>query len=207
MSLDQTLEGYFDAWNARDPEAVVAALSTEGTYEYPTMGGPESGDALAGSVGTLMWGFPDVHFELMSIDALDVTRAAAQRLMKGTNTGAMPTGPATGQAVVLPGADFFDYDLEADRMAKVVGQFDTATLLSQLGLQAHITSADMDRVTKFGFGLRVNASRTTIPGALSVTLIDIDPDQQFTLSDATTKIVMEQLGNEAYLGSYLASIG
>jgi steroid delta-isomerase-like uncharacterized protein len=207
MSLNQALDRYFDAWNAHDPQAVVAALSTGGTYEDPTTGGPLKGDALAENVGTLMAGFPDLHFELVSVDTLDETRAAAQWLMKGTNTGPMPGGPATGQAVALPGADFIDYDPETDRLAKVVGYFDTATMLSQLGLQAHITPADMEPVTKFGIGMRVNAQRKAIPGALSVTWLDIDPEYQFTLIDATTNIVMEQLGNEGYLGSCFATIG
>jgi hypothetical protein len=154
-----------------------------------------------------MTGFPDVHFELVSVDALDGTRAAAQWLMKGTNTGPMPAGPATNQAVALPGADFIDYDPESDRLTKVVGYFDSATMLSQLGLQAHITPADIAPVTQFGIGIRVDTQRKAIPGALTVTWIDIDPEHQFTLNEATTNIVMEQLANESYLGSCFATIG
>ncbi len=204
MSLNQALDRYFDAWNAHDPQAVVAALSTGGTYEDPTTGGPLSGDVLSENVGTLMTGFQDVHFELVSVDALDENRAAAQWLMKGTHTGRMPAGPATGQAVALPGADFIDYDPETDRL---VGYFDTATMLSQLGLQAHITPADMEPVTKFGIGMRVDTQRKAIPGALSVTWIDFDPEHQLTLIEANRNVVMEQFGNESYLGSCFASIG
>jgi steroid delta-isomerase-like uncharacterized protein len=207
MSLVQALDRYFDAWNAHDPRGVVSALTTTGTYEDPTTGGPLNGDALAESVGTLITGFPDVHFELVSVDALDDTRAAAQWLMKGTNTGPMPAGPATNQAIALSGADFIDYDPDADRLAKVVGYFDTATMLTQLGLQAHISPADLEPVTKFGIGMRVDTQRKAVPGALTVTWIDIDPEYQFTLIDATTNIVMEQLGNEGYLGSCFATIG
>ena len=95
MSLVQALDRYFDAWNAHDPEAVVAALTLGGTYEDPTTGGPLTGDALAESVGTLITGFPDVHFEV-AIDCLDETRAAAQWVMKGTNTGqCLPAPPPT----------------------------------------------------------------------------------------------------------------
>lgn len=127
-------------------------------------------------MATLLTGFPDLHFDLMSVAATSDTGAAAQWLMRGTNTGPMPAGPATGQAVALPGADFIDYDSAADRIAKVVGYFDTATLLTQLGLQAHITPADMEPITKFGIGLRVDTQRQTVPGAFSVTCIDIDPE-------------------------------
>jgi hypothetical protein len=75
------------------------------------------------------------------------------------------------------------------------------------GLQAHITPADMGPVTKLEVGLRVDTQRQTVPGAFSVTCVDIDPEHQFTLIDANTGIVMEQLGNDGYLGSCFASIG
>jgi steroid delta-isomerase-like uncharacterized protein len=169
MSLTDALDRYFAAWNDHDPEAVVRSLADGGSYEDPTTGGPLTGDALAMNVATLLAGFPDLHFDLVSVAPTSDTTAAAQWLMRGTNTGPMPGGPATGQTVALPGADFIDYDPAADRIAKVTGYFDTATLLTQLGLQAHISPADMEPVTKFGIGLRVDTQRQTIPGAFSVT--------------------------------------
>lgn len=207
MSLTGALDRYFAAWNDHDPDAVVRSLAPGGTYEDPTTGGPLSGDALAANVTTLLTGFPDLHFDLVSVAPTGDTAAAAQWLMRGTNTGPMPAGPATGQAVALPGADFIDFDPGTGLLAKVTGYFDTASMLRQLGLQAHITPADMEPVIKFGIGLRVDTQRQTVPGAFSVTWIDIDPEHQFTLIDASTNIVMEQLGNEGYLGSCLATIG
>ncbi len=207
MSLTDALDRCFAAWNDHDPDAVVRSLAEGGSYEDPTTGGPLTGDTLAASVATLLTGFPDLHFDLVSMAATSGTGAAAQWLMRGTNTGPMPAGPATGQTVALPGADFIDYDPAADRIAKVVGYFDTATLLTQLGLRAHITPADIEPVTTFGVGLRVDTQRTTVPGAFTVTCIDIDPAHQSTLIDANTGIVMEHLGNDGYLGSCFASIG
>lgn len=207
MSLTDALDRYFAAWNDHDPDAVVRSLADGGSYEDPTTGGPLTGDALAANVATLLAGFPDLHFDLVSVAPTSDAAAAAQWLMQGTNTGPMPAGPATGQTVALPGADFIDYDPAADRIAKVTGYFDTATMLWQLGLQAHITPADMEPVTKFGISLHVDTQRQTIPGAFSVTWIDIDPERQFTLFDAVTGIVMEQLGNDGYLGSCFATIG
>ena len=207
MSLTDALDRYFAAWNDHDPEAVVRSLADGGSYEDPTTGGPLTGDALAANVATLVAGFPDVHFDLVSVAPTSGTTAAAQWLMRGTNTGPMPAGPATGQTVALPGADFIDYDPAADRIAKVTGYFDTATMLTQLGLQAHITPADMEPVTKFGVGLHVDTQRRAIPGAFSVTWIDIDPEHQVTLNDATISVVMEQLGNDGYLGSCFATLG
>ena len=207
MSLTDALDRYFAAWNDHDPEAVVGALADGGSYEDPTTYGPLTGDALAVNVATLLAGFPDLHFDVVSVAPTSDSTAAAQWLMRGTNTGAMPAGPATGQMVALPGADFIDYDPAADRITKVTGYFDTATMLTQLGLQAHITPADMEPVTKFGIGLRVDTQRQTIPGAFSVTWIDIEPEHQFKLIDATMSVVTEQVGNDGYLGSCFATIG
>jgi steroid delta-isomerase-like uncharacterized protein len=205
MALNDALDRYFAAWNEHDPEAVVRSFIAGGTYEDPTTGGPLSGDGLAANVSTLLVGFPDVHFELVSVHATGDASEAAQWLMRGTNTGPMPGGPATGETVALPGADFID--VASDRLSKVVGYFDTATMLSQLGLQAHITPSDVEPVTKFGIGLRVDSQRRAPPGAFTVTWIEIDPEHQTTLIDTTQNIVMEQLGNVGYLGSCFATIG
>jgi steroid delta-isomerase-like uncharacterized protein len=207
MSIDTALEQYFDAWNSHQPERVAEALTDGGTYEDPTTGGPLSGDALTASVAGVLAGFPDVHFEIDSV-ATTGDRATAQWRMQGTNTGPLPGGPATGATLDLPGADFFTYDADADKISSVVGYFDTATMLGQLGLQAHITPADMEPVTKFGYALRVDSGRETVPGAFTVTWIEIDDEHHPMLIEKTTAIVMEQLAEEGgYLGSCLASIG
>jgi steroid delta-isomerase-like uncharacterized protein len=207
MSIDSALERYFDAWNSHQPELVPAALTDGGTYEDPTTGGPLTGDALTASVAGVYAGFPDVRFEVVSLAINDDDTASAQWRMIGINTGPLPGGPATGESLDLPGADFFTYDRDADKVSSVVGYFDTATMLGQLGLQAHITPADMEGVTKFGYGLRVESGRDTIPGAFTITWIEIDVEHHPALVEATQAIVMEQLGNQDYLGSFLASVG
>jgi steroid delta-isomerase-like uncharacterized protein len=185
---------------------VPAALTDGGTYEDPTTGGPLAGDALAANVAGVLAGFPDVHFDVVSVSTNGDT-ASAQWRMRGTNTGPLPGGPATGGTLDLPGADFFTYDAEADKISSVVGYFDTATMLAQLGLQAHITPADMEPVTKFGYSLRVDSGRDTVPGAFTVTWIDIDAEHHPSLVEHTRAIVTEQLGNDDYLGSFLATVG
>jgi steroid delta-isomerase-like uncharacterized protein len=207
MTLDAALQHYFDAWNAHDGAAVVASLADGGTYEDPTTGGPLAGDALAANVDGLAVGFPDVRFEIVSCVPTSDSTAAAQWVMHGTNTGPTPGGPPTGGTIALPGADFIDYDSGADRLSKVVGYFDTATMLTQLGLQAHVTPADMPGVS-FGYGVRIDSGRQAVPGAFSVTWIEIDPEFDAHLRDSTLAILFEQLGKEAgYLGSFLAAVG
>jgi steroid delta-isomerase-like uncharacterized protein len=208
MTLDSALQRYFDAWNAHDGAAVVASLTDGGTFEDPTTGGPIGGDALAGNVNGLAVGFPDVHFEVLSCLPTSPTTAAAQWVMHGTNTGPTPGGPPTGGTIALPGADFIDYDPGADRLSKVVGYFDAATMLTQLGLQAHITPADMAPGVTFGYGVRIDSGREAVPGAFSVTWIEVDPEFHPHLVESTMAIVFEQLGKEeGYLGSFLAKVG
>jgi steroid delta-isomerase-like uncharacterized protein len=206
MSIDTALERYFDAWNSHEAEQVPAALTEGGTYEDPTTGGPLTGDALTANVTGVYEGFPDVHFEIVSVSTNGDT-ASAQWRMIGTNTGPLPGGAATGGSLDLPGADFFTYDAEADKVSSVVGYFDTATMLTQLGLQAQITPADIPGIVQFGYSTRIETGRDRIPGAFTVTWIDIDAEHQPALVEATSAIVMEQLGNDDYLGSYLGAVG
>ncbi len=207
MSIDTALEQYFDAWNSHRAESVAAALTDGGTYEDPTTGGPLSGDALTANVAGVYEGFPDLRFEIVSLSITSDDTASAQWRMIGTNTGPLPGGPATGGSLDLPGADFFTYDSAADKVGSVIGYFDTASMLTQLGLQAHITPTDIEGIVSFGISNRVETGRDAAPGAFTVTWIDIDPEQQFTLIDATTAIVMEQLGNDDYLGSCFVTVG
>ena len=201
------LHRYFDAWNSRQSGAVVAALTDGGTYEDPTTGGPLRGEALTTNVDGVYAAFPDVRFEIVSVSTTGDTTACAQWRMLGTNTGPLPGGAATGASLDLPGADFFTYDPTADQVSSVVGYFDTATMLGQLGLQTHITPSNMDGVTEFGTSLRIDTGRDTVPGAFTVTWIDVDPEHQHDLADAATDIVMEQVGNDDYLGTCFAIIG
>jgi steroid delta-isomerase-like uncharacterized protein len=201
------IERYFDAWNSHDSGAVVAALTADGTYEDPTTGGPLHGEALAASVDGVYAAFPDVRFETFSVALTGDDSASAQWRMIGTNTGPLPGGPATGASLDLPGADFFTIDPAAGQVSKVVGYFDTATMLTQLGLQAHITPSNMEGITEFGISLRVETGRDTPPGAFTVTWIEVEPEDQAALVEATTNIVTEQLGNDDYLGTCFATIG
>ena len=93
MSLTDALDRYFAAWDGHDTDAVVRSLA-DGGYQDPATGGPLTGNALAANVATPLTGFPDLHFDLVSVAPVGDTSAAAQWLMPGTSTGPMPAGPA-----------------------------------------------------------------------------------------------------------------
>jgi hypothetical protein len=79
-------------------------------------------------------------------------------------------------------------------------------MFAQLGLQAHITPVDMDFL-RFGYSMRVDTGRSTTPGALTLTWIEVEPEDVPALQAATEPIVAEQLGNEGYLGSCFLAVG
>ena len=95
------IDRYFAAWNAHDPEAIVACFTADGTFEDPTTGGPITGSAIAETANDLFVGFPDVSFDDVRIERSS-TSAAVQYVMRGTNTGATPLGPPSGQVGTLP---------------------------------------------------------------------------------------------------------
>ena len=80
-------KAYFDAWNSRDAEAMVATFCDSGTYADPATGGPLSGAAI-GAYATGLWGaFPDLSFELRSAVETAENRVIAEWTMSGTNSG------------------------------------------------------------------------------------------------------------------------
>jgi len=78
---------------------------------------------------------------------------------RGPLSGVALAANVNGLAVGLPDLHF-DLDPTSDRLTKVVGYFDTALMLRQLGLQAHLSPADMDPFPKFGLGIRVGTGRS-----------------------------------------------
>jgi steroid delta-isomerase-like uncharacterized protein len=207
MAMLEALERYFDGWNDHDPVAVVASLCGDGTYEDPVTGAPIGGEMLAGYVGAILVGFPDLSFVIESVDASSDTQAVARWRMRGTNTGPTPDRPPTGGTVDLPGVDLLTYDPDQDRVRTVVGYFDTATMYHQLGLQTFLMPNDMEPVLAFGTSGRVETGRDAVPGAFTVTWIEIDPEHAGALGAATERIVMQELGNDDYLGSCFVTVG
>ena len=123
---------YFEAWNRRDPDGIVATFADGGTYMDPTSGGALKGAAIGHYASGLFAAFPDLTFEVVSGGPIGENMVAAQWLMRGTNTGSLLGGPPTGKTVVLPGADFIT--IEGGKIRSVRGYFDSKEFGKQLGL-------------------------------------------------------------------------
>lgn len=161
---------YFQAWNDRDPAAVVAALVDGGTYVDPTVtGSPLSGPALASYAQGLFEGFPDLRFEVQELATLPDGVTVARWLMHGTNTGPLRGAPPSGQAVALPGVDFIATTDAGVR--SVEGYFDRQAMAEQLGLQV-LVQPHAAGPFRFGWAVRTDAGNRARPGAVSLTWIE-----------------------------------
>ncbi len=133
---DATAREFYDAWNARDFDRVAGLVARDG--EIVLVG---SGARFVGSEGAKQWslgwagGFPDGE---VSIDRVlsagdDVV---VQFTGRGTHTGdfVTPGGtlPPTGRRAALQFCDVMH--LRGGRITSMHSYFDTASLLTQLGL-------------------------------------------------------------------------
>ena len=173
MSAVQTsthVQRYFDAWNAHDPDAIVAAFVEGGTYTDPNVGrsttdGRDVGGLRPRTVRCASRTSPSRTCSTTSGHGA----TCARWLMRGTNTGGM-RWPPSGQAIALPGVDVIT--TTDDGVSSVEGYFDRQTMFEQLGLQVlvQLRSAGPFR---FGYGLKTETETADppVPGAITLTWI------------------------------------
>jgi ketosteroid isomerase-like protein len=61
--LQSTIEGYNEAWNAHDLEAIVALHAPGMVFENHTVGERAEGDDVAGHIASIFANWPDIAFE------------------------------------------------------------------------------------------------------------------------------------------------
>ncbi len=194
---------YFGAWNARNPEAVVAALAGAGTHEDPTSGGPIGGEALLRHANRLFATFPDVSFEIVSASEAADHSVAVQWRMVGTNTGSLMGAGATGRGIDLRGADFISVD--GEEIASVRRYFDQMAFVSQLGM--HLTMQTPFPMEKVDYG---NSAYTSLgkpvpPGAISLTWIaPRSNEERERLRSRIERIMLEMPQTEGFLSMMIA---
>jgi steroid delta-isomerase-like uncharacterized protein len=202
-------EAYFDAWNAHDPEAVAAAFTEDGTYTDPTVtGGPLNGSALAEHARALFTGFPDLTFEILRAQPHDNgARGAvvASWLMRGTNTGPLRGLAPTGRRVELRGVDVITFT--DGKITSVEGMFDRQTLSEQLGMQMRAVPP-AGGPFEFGYAVRATSGSPRIPGAVSLTWLDVRSEQEADQVKLTAAaIAAEMTGEPGFIGWLAVEIG
>src|SRR2546423_10404706 len=184
---------YFQTWNDHDGAAVAALFAPGGTYIDPTLPGPLSGRDIATYGTRSVATFPDLAFAVERI-SLDGDQATAQWRMQGTNTGPFNGTPEpTGGTCDLPGVDLITAD--ARGITTVVSYFDQKTLAEQLGCQALIVRQD-EWPMYFGMSQRTDLGNTTVPGALTMTWIDVDSDEESNEVGRRVSNIVESLSSE-----------
>ncbi len=175
MGATDVVQGYFDAWNRHDPEAIAATFVQGGTYTDPNVPEGLSGRAIAEYASGLFAAFPDLLFDLDSHSSTDDGVVAARWVMRGTNTGPLRENPPTRGTVALPGADFIA--VEGDKVRSVQGYFDRSTFVEQLGLQVIVQPRSVGPFS-FGSSVRAQSGKRTKPGAFSLTWIQVRSEEE-----------------------------
>ena len=199
------VQRYLKAWNDRDAEAILATLDDGGTYQDPSTGGPISGDAFRAYVTGLWSGFPDLSFEEESLGETGPDRAAAQWIMRGTNTGSMMGLPPTGKKVELRGADFFA--LRNGKIQTVTGYFDKGEVPRQIGLNIIVQPFEIGPF-KFGISTMVQTGKTQEPGAFSITYLEARDDKSVQkVREGSRASLIDMLKMDGFIGATTATIG
>jgi steroid delta-isomerase-like uncharacterized protein len=167
----QTLEQvahYFDAWNSHDGDAIAACFEQDGGYMDPVSGQLHTADIAAYASG-LFQAFPDLRFE-PQVTAVNGLSVVARWTMTGTQSGPLNGLPPTEANIKLPGIDVITTGEQG--LLSVEGYFDQRTLLNQLGAQVTVQPANVGPLA-FGTSARFRSSNTSVPGALSMTWMDV----------------------------------
>jgi steroid delta-isomerase-like uncharacterized protein len=189
---------YFDAWNARDPDAIAATFAPGGTYSDPNVPAGLDARGTAEYAGGLFASFPDLRFDLESTGLTPDGVVAAQWQMRGTNTEPFQGMPPTGREISLPGADFIEVD--GDGVRSVRGYFDGGTMVRQLGLDVIVQPSSIGPFT-FGTSTYVSKRTDVQPGAMSLTVVEVRSDEEKQrVREFSRGVATDMLGMPGFIG-------
>jgi steroid delta-isomerase-like uncharacterized protein len=134
-------ERWAAGWSAHDPERVAALYTDDCVYEDVPLGAVGRGRRellalgrpfpLCGVAGRPQDAFPDFAIEPTG-GFVAGDRAAMEWVMSGTHARGLPGVPASGRRFRVRGATVLE--LRDGRVTRNTDYWDTATLLTQLGL-------------------------------------------------------------------------
>lgn len=199
------VDAYIAGWNSRDADAVLATLTSDGTYHDPTLATAVGGDDFKRHMQGLWAAFPDLSFELVSSARTGPDSAAFEWIMRGTNHGSMKGLPPTGKSVELAGADFVA--IRDGRLASVKGYFDSGVVPRQVGLDVVVQPRAVGPF-RFGTSTAVQTGKTQPPGAFSITQLEaLDDAAAEQIRESSRATLTEMLTMDGFIGSVTAKIG
>lgn len=138
----QTVEKFFEAWNAKDWDRWGAMHSDHAYHAGPDHAQPIRGrDAILAAHTGLGKVFPDFKYEITRIFA-DDDLVCAEWILTGTHQGPVPAPGGRiepeGKTVRVPGC--FVFHVEGDKIAQYVGHVDFLAMYTQLGALPALSS-------------------------------------------------------------------
>ena len=132
MSATDTIRRYFDAFNAKDTEAMLACLDAEVAH-HVNEGQVRTGKTKFAEFCAHMSHCYDEHLtDMVVFEAEGGTRAAAEYNVNGTYLATDAGLPeANGQTYRLPAGSFFT--LKDDKITRVVTYYNLADWIQQVG--------------------------------------------------------------------------
>lgn len=154
MNVDALIDGWQEAWTAKDPGGFAEVCASGIQYEDPLTGQPLNGtSALAAHAGRLWAGFPDARLEQTGERLRNERFVAAPCKLLATHRAPLEGLPATNRFVVMHCV--FYCEIRRNRLLRVRGFFDVYGAATQLGvLPAHGTLGERALLMLRGFGLR-----------------------------------------------------
>ncbi len=205
MQALEATQAYFDAWNRHDADAVLGCFGADGTYEDPAAGEVLSGKSIGGYVRGLFSAFPDLAFEIKSLQASDDGLVASQWLLSGTNSGSYAGLPPTGNAVHLRGASFIE--VADGKLRSVKAHFDARTISLQLGLQV-VVQPNAIGPFQFGTATAVQTDKPQAPGAVGVMSLRLRSDDEAReVRQLSNNVAAEMQDLPGFLGFLGVTIG
>ena len=138
QSMLSALDGYKQAWNRHDVNALMAYFGATGSLSSPGAGpDPLAGPALESWLRALFVGIPDFHVEVANLDIVSENKVVDEWVMTGTWTQPFPSGPLqgakpTGKTFKVRGAGFYDW--QNGHIVKGVHYLDNISFLAQIGV-------------------------------------------------------------------------
>ena len=205
MTPMEATRRYTAAWNAQDTARLADSFRPGGTYEDPNTGGPVGAEPLGQYAAGLWSAFPDLRFEEVDYAETAPGEIVFRWIMRGTNRGSLRGLPPTGATIALPGVDLIT--TREDGVARVVGYFDRATLMEQLGVQV-VMQPHAAGPMRFGVATSVKSGSPAAPAALSLTMIEARSDEEVQeIRNISRRIMMQLCGIPGFLSFQSGVIG
>src|SRR2546426_12525684 len=105
MNSVDVVQQYASAFNAHDIPAMVSTFGTGAVYLDPVVAKGVNPQGLAEYASGLIHSMPDLRFDTVTLAPVGRDMVLLEWIMRGTNTGRLPQGPAANRSIELPGVD------------------------------------------------------------------------------------------------------